>query len=107
MGSLIFIDKFDSNIIPINLTMNEDRGYLITTPEIHAGIKFRNPRILHGRLEFGITYLWIFNKASCLQVEEYINDNHLSYRINPNISLLSIDLVYSLFRNTESIKLIE
>jgi len=102
-GTSTFYFDWDSNITAFSMMTNAEWGSTVNTAEVHGGIKFRNRGILHNKLEYGLSYIWVISKIPGYSVTEFINNDHLSYSVNPNISSVSIDLIYSLFRRTDRI----
>jgi len=89
----------DSNSSGITTMMQSvDWDIMNSSPEIHGGIRFTNPNILKNRLEFGLSYYWMFNNVPGLHVSDFINTGHFKYNASPNISMLSIDLIFNLYK---------
>lgn len=96
IGGTGISDWHNDPSIPFSLMLDVNWDPIVTSPEVHCGIRLLNPHILKNRLEFGLSYSWIINDIPGLQLNNVCNGEQIKYTISPNLSMLSIDLIYKL-----------
>ena len=103
VGGTGISDWYHDPSIPFSLMLDVNWDPIVTSPEVHCGIRLLNPHILKNRLEFGLSYSWIINDIPGLQLNNVFNGEQIKYTISPNLSMLSIDLIYKLSPNLNEI----
>lgn len=73
----------------------------LSSPAVQFGITCNNARFTGKRLEYGLSYLYIFRNLPGIHVLNYIDIYEYEYSVHPSVSFISLDLVYKLNKLNE------